>query len=125
MNAEQLKLVPAWISPETQMCNLGKCHWSVARLHQLARDLPVMEIPLEHLNVYQKYDITLRQMVMHMQAVEKADLSFPIILDEDGEILDGRHRIMKALFTGQKTIKAVRFLENPSPCRHDDDINKT
>jgi len=81
-----------------------------------------MDIPLEHLNIYHKYkDITLRDMVMHMKAVNDADLSYPIILDEDGEIMDGRHRLMKALLTGVKTIKAVRFDENPSPCTTEDD----
>ncbi|MCG7904389.1 MAG: hypothetical protein JAY60_18430 [Candidatus Thiodiazotropha weberae] len=76
-----------------------------------------MDVPLDHLNVYHKYrSHTLREMVMHMQAVERADLSYPIILDEDGEVMDGRHRIMKALLKGEKTIKAVRFDENPAPC---------
>jgi hypothetical protein len=59
-------------------------------------------------------------MVMHIKAVENADLKCPIILDEDGEIMDGRHRIMKALWKGKKTIKAVRFDVNPSPCREDE-----
>jgi ParB-like chromosome segregation protein Spo0J len=53
-----------------------------------------------------------------MQAVNAADLSKPIILNEDGELLDGRHRIMKALLVGHSTIKAVRFDENPSPCKY-------
>lgn len=57
---------------------------------------------------------------MHMAAINAADLSYPIILDEDGEIMDGRHRIMKAMLAGEKTIKAVRFDENPSPCKCDD-----
>jgi hypothetical protein len=48
-------------------------------------------------------------------------LSHPIILDEDGVIMDGRHRVMKALLTEQKTIKVVRFDENPDPCRIDED----
>jgi ParB-like chromosome segregation protein Spo0J len=77
-----------------------------------------MTIPLDHLNVWYSYEkLTLREMVMHMNAVNKADLSKPIILDEDGELMDGRHRIMKAMLTGVATIKAVRFDENPSPCR--------
>lgn len=96
---------------------LGKHKWRCTRLFQLAASMPVMEIPLDHLNVYNTYDkLTLREMVMHMKAVQDADLSYPIILDEDGEIMDGRHRIMKAILTGAKTIKAVRFDENPSPC---------
>ena len=100
------------------MAELGRHSWSVARLHQLAKELPVMEIPLDHLNVNYKYSsLHLREFVMHMKAVLEADLSYPIILDEDGELLDGRHRLMKAMFENHKTIKAVRFDENPPPCR--------
>ena len=38
---------------------------------------------------------------------EKADLNYPIILDETGDLIDGTHRLRKALNTGVKTIKAV------------------
>lgn len=78
-------IIKDWIAPKDQMCTLG-CHsWNVPRLFELARNLPVMDIPL--------------------------------ILDEDGEVMDGRHRLMKAMLTGAETIKAVRFDENPSPCQ--------
>lgn len=113
--------IKKWRPPQDQMCNLGRHSWSVARLFEMARELPVMEVPLDHLNLYYTYEkLTLREMVMHMQAVNDADLSFPIILDEDGELLDGRHRLMKAMLTGASTIKVVRFDENPSPCRVSD-----
>jgi hypothetical protein len=112
-----MKIKP-WHQPNDQMCNLGRHHWSVPRLFELARDLPIMEVPLAHLSLYYTYEkLTLREMVTHMQAVNNADLDKPIILDEDGELMDGRHRLMKAMLTGAKTIKAVRFDENPSPCR--------
>jgi hypothetical protein len=52
-----------------------------------------------------------------MKTVYDSDLSFPIILDEDGALMDGRHRVMKAILIGQETIKAVRFDENPRPCK--------
>lgn len=101
-----------------QIAQLGYHEWSVARLIELSKDFEVMDIPLDHLNIWHNYEtLKLRDMVMHMKAVNDADLSFPIILDEDGEIMDGRHRIMKALLLGKKTIKAVRFDENPRPCR--------
>lgn len=113
--------IKKWCPPQDQMCNLGRHSWSVARLFEMARELPVMEVPLDHLYLYYTYEkLTLREMVMHMQAVNNADLSFPIILDEDGELLDGRHRLMKAMLTGAQTIKVVRFDENPSPCRVSD-----
>lgn len=108
--------IKEWAKPQDQSCSIGCHHWNVARLFELSRGLPVMDIPLDHLNVWHKYEsLTLRDMVMHMRAVDAADLSMPIILDEDGEIMDGRHRIMKALLDGAPTIKAVRFDENPPP----------
>ncbi len=114
-------LIEKWVAPPAQMCRLGRHHWSVSRLFELTRDLPVMDVPLDHLNVYCVYEkLKLREMVMHMKAVEAADLERPIILDEDGELMDGRHRIMKAMLRGHQTIKAVRFNENPSPCKVED-----
>ena len=101
-----------------QRCCLGNNEWYVARLVTLTKDFEVMEIPLKHMNVYYTYEkLTLREMVTHLNAVMDADLSYPIILDEDGEVMDGRHRIMKAMMSEQETIKAVRFGSNPEPCR--------
>lgn len=112
-----MKIKP-WIPPNEQMCSLGRHSWSVPRLFELSRSLPVMDIPIDHLNVYYTYErLSLREMTMHMKAVNDADLSVPIILDEDGELMDGRHRIMKAMLTGAETIKAVRFETNPTPDR--------
>lgn len=112
-----MKIKP-WHAPSEQMCSIGRHSWSVARLFELARELPVMDVPLDHLCVYYTYEkLTMRELVMHMKAVNDADLSHPIILDEDGELMDGRHRLMKAMLTGAPSIKAVRFEENPSPCR--------
>ena len=116
-----MNMIKKWHGTSTQMVKLGRHHWSVARLIELSKDLPVMEIPLMHLNMTDQYkSLNLREMCTHIEAVLEADLQYPIILDEDGEIMDGRHRIMKALIDRAETIKAVRFLVNPSPCRVDD-----
>lgn len=108
--------IKSWHGYKDQTSQLGRHYWSVARLIQLSRDLPVFDAPIDCLSVWKKYDLTMRELVMHMNAVQNSDLDFPIILDEDGEIMDGRHRIMKAMMLGHKTIKAVRFDENPTPC---------
>lgn len=106
-----------FVSPSEQICILGRNRWSVARLFELSRNLPIMHVPLDHLSVFHIYEkLTLREMVMHMKAVNAADLDMPIILDEDGELMDGRHRLMKAMLLGVETIKAVRFDTNPYPC---------
>lgn len=115
-----MKIKP-WPSPSEQTSRIGRHHWSVSRLFELARTLPVMDIPLDHIHMYYTYEkLTLREMVAHLKAVNEADLNTPIILDEDGEIMDGRHRLMKAMLNGAETIKAVRFEENPPPCRVDE-----
>jgi hypothetical protein len=99
----------------------GNKAYNVIRLIELARNLPVMEIPLEHINMEHCYrSVELREMCGHFMAIENADLSYPIILNEDGGILDGRHRLMKAIILKKKTIKAVRFLETPYPDRIED-----
>ena len=111
-------VIPELPKTDIQYGRIYNHSWSVSRLFELAKDLPVMEIPLKHLTVYDYYDkLTLRQMVMHCKAIINADLSHPIILDEDGEIMDGRHRIMRALLEEKETIKAVRFDINPKPCK--------
>ena len=113
--------IKSFSDTKDQMAKLGDNHWSVSRLIELSKNFKVMNVPLDHLNVFNTYEkLTLREMVMHMNAINDADLKYPIILDEDGDIMDGRHRIMKAMLIKAKTIKAVRFDENPSPCRIDD-----
>ena len=90
-------------------------------MFELSKNLPVVDIPIDYLNINCVYEkLNIREIVMHIKAVNDADLSKPVILDEDGELMDGRHRIMKAILLGNQTIKAVRFQENPSPCRIDD-----
>jgi hypothetical protein len=113
--------IAEWIKPDQQMARLGSHQWAVPRLFELARNLPIMDVVIDHMSVYFTYEkLTLRELVGHMKAVEAADLERPIILDEDGCLMDGRHRLMKAILLGHRTIKAVRFDENPSPCRVDE-----
>ena len=112
--------INTFVEYKEQMSKLGKHYWSVPRLIELSKDFEVMDIPLNHLNVYNNYsNLTLRDMAMHINAINDADLKYPIILDEDGEIMDGRHRIIKAMITEAKTIKAIRFDTNPEPCKTD------
>lgn len=47
--------------------------------------------------------------------IGETDLNFPIILSSDGRIMDGMHRVAKALLEGRGTIEAVRFRQDPEP----------
>ena len=110
--------VTEFYSTDIQMSHIGDHSWSVARLFTLSKDLEVMDIPLKHLSIYHNYEnLTLRELAGHVVAVNNADMSFPIILDEDGELMDGRNRLMRAMIDDVETIKAVRFEKNPRPCK--------
>jgi len=56
-----------------------------------------------------------RAMVAHAKLIEEADLSYPIILAADGRVMDGMHRVAKALLQGRETIDAVQFEVDPPP----------
>jgi hypothetical protein len=58
---------------------------------------------------------TLREVAKHADRIAKADLSYPIILNDDGSLMDGGHRVCKALLGGQTSILAVKFSEMPAP----------
>jgi len=55
--------------------------------------------------------------IEHAQRIMDADLTYPIILGADGKLMDGAHRVAKALITGQSTVGARRFKMEPAPDR--------
>lgn len=104
------------VSPlKEQIFEDGKKCWFVLRLIEKSKDLPVQEMPLTGLNTYNLYPQpkSMNSFVSHVYKVNNADFSKPIILDDEGYVMDGRHRIAKALLDGAETIKFVRFEETP------------
>lgn len=95
--------------------------WDVDRLITLTKDLPRREVALEELGELDRpwsgdnEHQTWRELVEHVRLMEQADLSFPIILAANGEVMDGRHRIAKAALAGRTTITAVQFTADPPP----------
>jgi disulfide oxidoreductase YuzD len=61
-------------------------------------------------------EANLRSFIEHVKLVNDANLEFPIILNEDGFVIDGRHRLSKAIIEGKKTIKSKRFISDPEAC---------
>lgn len=95
--------------------------WDVHRLVELSQELQVIETSLtgiRELNeAYWFPDThpTTQQIIEHIQLIEAADLSYPVILCAEGRVMDGMHRIAKARLMNLATIKAVRFGETPQP----------
>ena len=106
--------------------------WDVDRLIELSSALPVRDVALDSIDeidsVYWFDDQidrpTVRRVVDHLRLIEDVDFSHPIILGVDGRVMDGMHRIAKALLEGRSTISAVRFATHPDPdyrnCRPED-----
>jgi hypothetical protein len=117
-----IKIKP-WTDINTQRYRDGSGCYVIGNLISRAKDLHVKDMPMDHLNLYHlsiNVGKSLKKFVSHMKAVMDADLEYPIILDEDGYVMDGRHRIAKALFEGKETIKYVRFEETPPPDYYED-----
>ena len=74
-------------------------------------DLPLAGIDLSR-NSWNLNDLD--DFIHHADRVRKADLKYPIILDDCGAIADGMHRICKAVIMGYKTIKAIRLEAMPN-----------
>lgn len=92
--------------------------WSVARLLDCAKDLPVFDVPLAAIDlsgvIWSGAEIS--ELAYHVKKCMDADLQYPILLDWQGAIADGRHRVLRALAEGRSTIKAKRMTSRPAPC---------
>lgn len=93
--------------------------YAVARLLDDAKDLPVFEVPLAGLDLSCEIwrGANMAHLARHVRACMDADLSYPILLDWNGAIADGRHRVLKAIALGKRTIKARRMQWKPVPDR--------
>ena len=96
--------------------------WDVDRLVVLSTDFPRIQVALSELRELDEAfpadengKVTWRNVVGHMALIEAADPSYPIILAANGEVMDGRHRIAKAMLAGKTTVEAVQFTNDPEP----------
>ena len=88
-------------------------------LRRAAQNLPIIdyEINLEALleeSIYWQIK-SFRDYLAHYRRVSDADLSKPLILRSDGYIMDGWHRIIKAIYLGKKSLPAQKFIIDPKP----------
>lgn len=99
----------------------GRAFFLTERLWGLARGLPVERVPIDAITEFDEdcwfggSAVTCRMVARHADRIQKADLSYPVILSADGRLMDGGHRIAKAWLEGMTTIDAVRFRVDPEP----------
>ena len=99
----------------------GLLAWDVDNLIRLSSSLPRRRMPLAAIRELDQPWLgedeapSWRALLEHMRLIEEADLSFPIIRSARGEVMDGMHRVARALREGRTEIEAVQFPEDPEP----------
>lgn len=96
--------------------------WDVDRLIELSRDLPIERVAVQQIGeIDTEYWFdgsdapTVRNVVEHAKRIAEVDPSFPVILGHDVRVMDGMHRIARALLEGRREFDAVRFHEPIDP----------
>lgn len=101
----------------------GLLAWDIDRLLRLASVHEPIDLPLELIRELDEVfwfsgegdTATCRRVAEHSKRIHETSLDHPIIIDPEGRVMDGMHRVCKAWISGQKTIKAVRLLAMPEP----------
>lgn len=90
--------------------------WTVTNLIFRAKDLEPFDLPLAAIHIGTEVwspEGSPVGMAHHMRRALDFDTSYPVILSDEGFIMDGWHRVLRALIDGKATIKAVRFNKTP------------
>jgi hypothetical protein len=101
----------------------GLLAWDVDRLVELSAGFTPIDVPLSEIREldetfwfdHEDREPTCRRVALHAKLMNDTDLSHPIVLAQDGRVMDGMHRVCKALIEGRETIRAVRFDVDPEP----------
>src|SRR5262245_27687882 len=92
--------------------------WDIDRLVELSKHLAPELVPIADIRELDETywgEITCRGVSEHARLIFECNLDFPIILSSDGRVMDGMHRVLKALLQGESHIRAVRFRVDPEP----------
>jgi hypothetical protein len=97
--------------------------WRVSRLWELAKGLKPVEISMFEFLHYLDNNFwfigdekpTTRNVAIHCRKINSADLTFPILLSAEGDLMDGMHRLAKAWMSEATAIRTVRFPKTPPP----------
>ncbi len=92
--------------------------WIHTHLIWNARELEIVQMPIDELQLEMQLlwkMENIRDFIVHMEKVNNADLNYPIIVSAEGHVMDGMHRIVKAILRGNKSVRGVKFPVTPPP----------
>lgn len=98
-------------------------YWKVDDLWQLAKSLPVEHLPVEMFTDQLEGtcwtegddDVTPQWVLGHTRRILGANDKFPILVNENNIIVDGIHRLCKAVLEGKETVSIQRLEALPEP----------
>lgn len=95
--------------------------WEASTLFNASKGLKPYDLQLAALDLTNAFPSAnnIAEFVFQVKRMQQVDLSYPIIQAPDGWIMDGYHRIAKAILEGKTTIKAVRLPALPEPDREE------
>lgn len=70
-------------------------------------DLSVIDLSIHSFEMNDLFEF-----ITHYQLTKNADLTYPVIIDKRGRILDGRHRLCKAIIEWNKKLKWIMILDS-------------
>jgi hypothetical protein len=109
--------------PAGHWVSLGERAWQIETIWEAATGLPVEQVAVDAISEIDE-DCwfqggggapTVRAVAQHARSIMKADPALPVILASDGQVLDGMHRIARALLDGRLTVPAQRLPVDPEP----------
>ena len=128
IDQKNIPTIDSWKNP--RMKGSGKCFsgnsfwyehtlWEYCRLEKYEPfEVPIAAIKLDTM----PWQLSnLEDIAYHFHKVSEADMKYPIILDDWGNIIDGYHRLVKSILDGKKTIMVVRMTTMPSPDGKEED----
>lgn len=98
--------------------NLGRT-FKIESLLRAAEGLPVIAYPVEKEKLLEEAIMwrldNFHDFLVHWKRVKEADLAKPLILRSDGYVMDGWHRLIKAILEGKAELPAKKFEIDPEP----------
>jgi len=95
----------------------GDMNWTAPSLYAAAKKQGCrkFKLPLDHLDLtWRRWkDLRVIDMAYFYQRIRRTNLNHPILLGPCGNILDGAHRIVRAIAEGKNYVWAVRLRDMP------------
>lgn len=92
-------------------------YWLTKNLIEKSKDFTVFDLDLisVDLGVMPWCCNSIMHFIGHTIDVNESDIKYPVIIAPSGWVLNGWHRIVKAIIMNERSVPAVRFVDMPDP----------